>query len=128
MERIEVITGERRHRRWSLESKLRILSEASAPGIPAAAVARRHDLHPQQLYRWRRELGEPAGHREEIPAFVPVRVAGSEPRDLGDGVIAGCGAEACRIEVTLVNGRRLAVREDIAPQRLAVLARALEGR
>ena len=64
MERVEVITGVRRRRDWSLVAKLRILAEASAPGVPATVVARRHDLHPQQIYRWRRLLARAFHARE----------------------------------------------------------------
>lgn len=47
----EIITVERR-RRWVLSDKRRIVSEALAPGGSVSAVARRHRLHPSQLFAW----------------------------------------------------------------------------
>ena len=48
-----------RRRRFSVEQKLSILAEASAPGANLSDVARRHDLVPAQVFKWRRlaELG-----------------------------------------------------------------------
>ncbi|MEO1420805.1 MAG: transposase, partial [Pseudomonadota bacterium] len=58
MGRVEIITGRERRRSPSVEEKLSILSEGLAPGMSMAAVARRHDYYPQQLYKWRKELTE----------------------------------------------------------------------
>lgn len=52
--RFEVITGADRHRRWSREAKAHIVAESFAPGAMVTAVARRHDLRPQQVHAWRR--------------------------------------------------------------------------
>jgi transposase len=71
--RIEVITGADTRRRWSEETKARIVAESFAEGAVVAQVARRHGLRPQQLFDWRRELR--AQWRDasmaEAPAFVP---------------------------------------------------------
>ncbi len=50
MGRIEIFAGPERRRRGLNEDKLRILEEAAEPEISAAAVARRYDLLPQQIY------------------------------------------------------------------------------
>jgi len=42
-------------RRWSAEDKARIVAEAMAPGAVVSAVARRWQVHPQQVFAWRRE-------------------------------------------------------------------------
>jgi transposase len=39
-ERVEVITGVARRRRWSAEEKLRIVGDLSRPGASVSAVAR----------------------------------------------------------------------------------------
>ena len=67
---MEIITGVARRRSWPLEQKLAVLAEASRRSESAASVARRHDIRPQQLYRWRRELREGwlDGSESEPPA------------------------------------------------------------
>jgi transposase len=60
MRRVEVISGPERRRRWSEEQKPAIVAEAFAPGASVSAVARRVDIVPKQIYRWRRELCNPA--------------------------------------------------------------------
>jgi transposase len=56
MRRVEVISSPERRRRWSQEQKRAIVAEAFAPGASVSAVARRVDVVPKQIYRWRREL------------------------------------------------------------------------
>jgi transposase len=75
--RIEVLTGADTRRRWSEETKARIVAESFAEGAVVSQVARRHGLRPQQLFDWRRELR--AQWRQvpavvEMPAFVPAVV------------------------------------------------------
>ena len=67
-------------RRWSAEDKARVVAEATAPGAVVAAVARRWQMHPQQVFAWRREAGfaeqvppsEAALADASVPAFVPI--------------------------------------------------------
>jgi transposase len=40
----------RSRRRWSEELKRRVVAEATAPGMSAAAVARRYDLNTNLLF------------------------------------------------------------------------------
>ncbi len=54
MQRIEVITGKERRRYWSDADKLRIVAEADMPGVTQKEVARRNDVHPNQIYIWRK--------------------------------------------------------------------------
>src|SRR4051812_21123501 len=55
----ELLGRVERRRRFSVEKKLAILTEASAPGANLSEVARRHGLLPAQVRKWRRlaELG-----------------------------------------------------------------------
>ena len=69
-------------RRWSAEAKARILEEALAPGANVSAVARAHDVSPQQVFAWRRKAirsGEivvlTRGSEAETQSFAPVEVA-----------------------------------------------------
>ena len=57
MSRVEVMSGPERRRRWSEEQKRAIVAEAFAPGVSETDVARRVDVVPGQIYRWRHELG-----------------------------------------------------------------------
>ena len=54
LERIEVITGVARRRRWSVEEKLRIVAESLAGEAAVSVVARRHGLRSNQLFKWRK--------------------------------------------------------------------------
>jgi len=56
MARVEVITGPERRRRWSEEQKRAIVVANLAPGAVVSEAARRADVGPGQIYRWRKEL------------------------------------------------------------------------
>jgi transposase len=56
MSRVEVMSGPERRRRWSEDQKRSIVAEAFAPGASVSEVARRMDIVPGQIYRWRHEL------------------------------------------------------------------------
>ena len=78
MARMEIVTGRERRRRWSEEDKLQILQEAATSGLSIADVAHRHDVVPQQIYIWRRQLlakaKADAGVHGSPPRFLPVAV------------------------------------------------------
>lgn len=57
-QRIEIITGTERRRRWTADEKLRIVEETLEAGESVSAVARRHGVAPNLLYRWRRLMTE----------------------------------------------------------------------
>ena len=56
--RLEIITGTARRRRWRTQDKLRMIEETLLPGESISAVARRHGVAPNLLYRWRRLMTE----------------------------------------------------------------------
>jgi transposase len=56
MARVEVMTGPERRRRWSGEQKRAIVVASLAPGAVVSEVARRADVCPGQIYRWRQEF------------------------------------------------------------------------
>ncbi|MGA8758640.1 MAG: transposase [Stellaceae bacterium] len=66
----EVVTGPERRRRWSLEEKLRILTQSVAPGSSASLVCRLHGISSGQLYTWRRQF-----RTVELTGFAPVRLS-----------------------------------------------------
>jgi transposase len=75
--RLEVLTGVGGRRRWSADDKARIVEETLAPGATVSEVARRHDIRPQQLFGWRREMRivDP----EPAVSFVPAVVETADP-------------------------------------------------
>ncbi|TMH99455.1 MAG: IS66 family insertion sequence element accessory protein TnpB [Betaproteobacteria bacterium] len=121
---VTALSGPERRRRWTSGQKLRIVEESLAAGASAAVVARRHDVHPNLIHAWRRQVrsGELSGAREDGVHFVPVAVAPA----------SGAPTEPVRdfapvIEVILRNGRVLRLPEGIAPAGVVALADALEG-
>jgi len=76
-----VFTGAERRRDWPDERKIAIVAESLEPGINASALARSHDINPQQLFGWRRRFRKEAevliasSRRDPEPiAFAPVHV------------------------------------------------------
>lgn len=57
-QRIEIITGTGRRRRWTAAQKLRMVEETWQTGESISEVARRNGVAPNLLYRWRRLLIE----------------------------------------------------------------------
>lgn len=51
-ERIEIITGRERRRRWSIEEKLRIVAATYEPGARVKHVAASHDICSARLRAW----------------------------------------------------------------------------
>jgi len=135
MGRMEIVTGRERRRRWSEEDKLEILQEAARSGLSIAEVARRHDVVPQQIYIWRRQLlakvKAESGHSAS-PRFLPVAVVseteipetpqGERTPDKPRGM-----ARQARIEIRCKGGRVLKVASSIDPAVLQALIRSVES-
>ena len=73
--RIELITGQRRRRRWTAQEKARIVAESFEEGANISEVARRNGVVRGLLTVWRHKLATAAGVK--ALGFVPVRI-GSE--------------------------------------------------
>ncbi len=58
MSELEIITDGGRRRRWSAAEKLRIVEETLDGRDSISAVARRHGVAPNLLYRWRKLMFE----------------------------------------------------------------------
>ena len=91
MAKFELFGGPERRRRWSEEQKQAVVAAAFAPGAIVAEVARRADVCPGQIYRWRQEL------RETGAGFAAVVVTASA--DCVPGLAARAG-EAIEIELS----------------------------
>ncbi len=69
---VTVFAGAQRRRRWDDADKLSLVARAFAPGAVVSHVARAVDVHPSQLYRWRREFG--SARNDEAQGFAQVVV------------------------------------------------------
>lgn len=121
------VLGRVERRRFSVEQKLAVLTEATVPRANLSAVARRHGLLPAQVYKWRHlaelgVIGMPGA--SELPSFVAVEIAREVPSLPGPAravePIAGTEAPRRRrrkkaglIEIELAGGRRVRVDRDV---------------
>ena len=58
IERVEIITGHERRRRYGAEEKVRLVEETVRPGMTVSAVARLYGISPSLLFGWRRRMAE----------------------------------------------------------------------
>jgi transposase len=77
--RVEVITSVQRRRRWTAAEKVRLVEEASQPGMSVSFVARQAGIAPSQLFAWKRRMAE--GGQAAVAADEDV-VGASKVRDL----------------------------------------------
>jgi hypothetical protein len=99
-------------RRWREEEARVVMSAWRGSGETMWAFAREKGLVAQRLYRWSRQL-----RGEQRATFHPVRLVG-ERRLTGER----------RIEIVLVDGRRVRVGEGFSPEDLDRVLDVLEGR
>jgi transposase len=134
---VTVLSGPERRRRWTTAEKLRIVEESEAPGVVANDIARRYDIHPHQLHKWRQDwrrgrLGPGLGPQlasGSVAQFVPVAVSPSAhgtTASKNTAVAAEAGSRgspaAGTIEMEFANGSRMRV---IGAVDSALLAAAL---
>src|SRR5512147_1470064 len=116
-ERVEVITGVARRRRWSAEEKLRMVNELSRPGATVSLVARRNDINSSLLFKWRKLAREGVfGALPDDHGFVPVRLAPAPALNETSPVV----------EIVLPNGCRLRVPVEIEASSLHRLVTVLK--
>ena len=124
--RIEVLTGPGRRRRWSEDTKARIVEETLLPGAVVAEVARRWQVCPQQVFGWRRErrvggAGGPTslGFVEIVPETPPTE---EEP----SGRVSTATPPVAPVEVRLA-GAVLRIGPDTYAALLMMVLRALRA-
>ena len=124
-----VLVGRERRRRWTTGQKRRIVEESFAPGASVSEVARRHEVHPNQLHGWRKDAG--LGSLPLAPGaracFAPVEIAGLDPPVSSAPAIVPEPTAPLMIEVVLRNGRVVRFPERIGARRAARLVDALDG-
>lgn len=143
--RKELAQGPRR--KYPLDFKLQIMNEIAAPGVSVAAVARRHGMNANLIFRWRREYRAGQLGENRAAAFVPVRVAHEAPalpapRTPGPAAVAetkpaprrkagpsprrsGCGRAGRFIEIMLPGGYAVRAEADVDDAALRRVLRAV---
>ncbi len=139
-------TGERRRTR-SLDDRKRIVEEALAPGASVAAVARRHGLNANLVFKWirrsregwRDRRREPAERPSAVaaaeatgPAFVPVRLLELSATPAAPAEVAAKPAREARrtarrgaMEISLPNGAKVSLDADVDAEALRRVLSAL---
>jgi transposase len=114
--RLEVLTGVGGRRRWSSDDKARIVEETLAPGATVSEVARRHDIRPQQLFGWRREMRivAPEPQVSFVPALVEAVDAEKADRARPRPARTGRGDIELEFEGVVVRVRRGAEAKTVA--------------
>jgi transposase len=117
VERVEIITGKARRRRWREDERRQLVAEAFAPGAVVSHVARLHDVAESCLYAWRKRLGAASAVTGDRPRLIPVMV-GDATAAVPPALMSSAIPQAV---VTLPDGTRL----EIAAGYPAVALRAL---
>lgn len=116
-------------RRWTRAEKQSIVGECAPGKASVSATARKHNIAPNLLFRWRRELsvGDPEAVRKRT--FVPVAlVPGSSEVKSPGGTVPWQTGQSGLIEIELVSGHRLRVDGTIDAVSLRRVIAVLEGR
>jgi transposase len=124
--RVELITGQRRRRRWTAEEK-RIVAESFEEGANISEVARRHGVVRGLLTVWRRQVSRTVG--ANAAGFVPVRIdpAGLPMAAHGHPTeMAPSGPCRGRIEIE-VCGARIRVEPGVDMATLSTVLSAVRG-
>ena len=127
--RVEVITGERRRRRWTGEEKARIAAESFEEGANISEVARRNGVSRGLLTVWRRQVAA------AVPSFVPIQIGAenagdserSSPAQTRPLEIAVPPAKACGVIEIEVSGARIRVEPGVELATLSTVLSALRG-
>jgi transposase len=125
--RVELLTGPGRRRQWSAAEKTQIVAETLVPGVRVSDVARRWQLHPQQLFGWRYQARKDArleGHAlasDVGQSFVPIVAA----RDTG-AITADVASSRSSVEIEL-SGAVVRVTCGVAGEFLTAVLRAVRS-
>ena len=122
--RVEIL-GKERRRRWSDETKLKVVMSVGLDGATVSEVACRHDLMRQQIYAWRHELKKkgllpPTADTVFLPVDMPVIRGAALAREEAEPASA-------MIELRLNHGRSLCFDSGVDRTVLTHLIRAVEA-
>jgi transposase len=135
-QRVEVITGRQRRRRWTAEEKARIVAESLEANANISDVARRHGVARGLLTAWRRQLSKDGGGQEPRQSFAAVKiddvalVSTGATRDTEKPNAAATALSAARsrgrIEIDIA-GARIRVESGVDHATLAMVLAAVRG-
>lgn len=108
VQRVEIITGKERRRRWSDDEKRVLVTEAFGPGAIVAQVARQHGVAESCLYTWRKRIDNVGGRpvAPDHPQLIPVMI---EATSATTPTPVPTPTEAPRAIITLPDGTRLEI-------------------
>ena len=132
--RVEVITGERRRRRWTGDEKARIVAESLEGGANISEVARRNGVARGLLTVWRRQIMAEAG---KTPSFVPIQIGvesgsgtaeeSTSSANSGPSKITEPPTKVCGVVEIEVSGARIRVESGVELATLSTVLVALRG-
>jgi transposase len=134
-QRVEVITGRQRRRRWTAEEKARIVAESLEANANISDVARRHGVARGLLTTWRRQLSSDGRDLEPQQSFAAVKVdevalvsTGATPYSEKNAAATTLPAARSggRIEID-VAGARIRVESGVDHATLAMVLAAVRG-
>jgi len=115
----------------TIEEKAHIVAETRAPGVSEAEVARRHEVNANQVFAWRRLADQgllrpraSEGAVKLLPVKVSSEVNGQVRESRPGPIVKRAGAEG-RIEITVVDGVRVAICGAVTSERIAQVLAAL---
>ena len=135
--RVEVITGERRRRRWTGEEKARIVAESFEEGANISEVARRNGVSRGLLTVWRHQVATAVGGK--APSFMPIQIGAESgggtagefermsPVQMKPLEIAAPPAKVCGVVEIEVNGARIRVEPGVELATLSTVLAALRS-
>lgn len=121
-------------RGYGLDFKLGILKETFEPGASVAAVALRHGMNANVIFRWRKlhregQLGEGAAAAAKqlpAPSLVPVRIVPDEAHAAREAIKPAPRSKSGTIHLALPGGIALRVDADIDDAALRRVLRAVK--
>lgn len=135
-QRVEVITGRQRRRRWTAEEKARIVAESLEANANISEVARRHGVARGLLTAWRRQLSSDGSSQEPQQSFAAVKidtvasVSNDAPRYSAEPAAVATASPAvrgrARIEID-VAGTRIRVENGVDQVTLSMVLAAVRG-
>ena len=132
-QRVEVLTGTERRRKYTPAEKVRMVEEAFRPGVVVTEAARRLGVHESLLYRWRDLMKATGTIVAEPPSFVAVTLT-PEPSVTEPPVAkppealpppARPAMSPAVLEVILPSGTRLRLEGPVDPALAAAVVGAL---
>ena len=109
MSQITVISGPERRRVWTDEQKRQLVAAIAAPGANVAEIARRADVRPNQIYRWRQQMEQAA------QGFAEVQVHHDPAPAIGSAIVVEFERAIVRIPAGASPGLVSAVLRSIKP-------------